>query len=265
MHRIADLLSYLNDFPIPGSGFYPDPQQRQVTAHFTDLQLTSVFQPIFAPDGITLRSHEGLLRAQLGGVGVPPDAAFASVTENDSFMHLDRLCRTLHILNFLAQDGRQQLNLNLHPRHVLSVTTNHGKVFESILHWCKLPTRQITLEVLESAISDSHHLKDAVDSYRQRGYRIAIDDFGKEHSNFDRLWQLNPDEVKFDRHMIALASEQSTVRRVLPKLVEIVHELGAEATCEGIETREQCQIAQDAGFDGLQGYYLQRPSPTLRH
>jgi hypothetical protein len=57
-----------------------------------------------------------------------------------SVMHFDRLCRTLHALNFLAQ--RQHaggyLQLAVHPRHLLAVPSQHGLVYEAILKRCGL-------------------------------------------------------------------------------------------------------------------------------
>lgn len=55
------------------------------------------------------------------------------------------------------------------------------------------------LGVLESHVDDLQHLQEAIDAYRSRGFRVAIDDFGCQHSNFDRLWRLTPDIVKLAR------------------------------------------------------------------
>ncbi|MEI7432124.1 MAG: EAL domain-containing protein, partial [Betaproteobacteria bacterium] len=72
-----------------------------------------------------------------------------------------------------------------------------------------------------------------------------------------------PDIVKLDRSLIVQATENPRVRRVLPKIVEIVHDLNARVVCEGVETREQHAIALDSGVDLLQGFYYARPSPEV--
>ena len=41
----------------------------------------------------------------------------------------------------------------------------------------------------------------AMEYYRELGCVIVLDDFGAGHSNFDRIWRLNPDIVKIDREM----------------------------------------------------------------
>lgn len=128
---------------------------------------------------------------------------------------------------------------------------------------CGLKPRQVILEVLEARVDDISRLNDAVAAYRQRGYRVAIDDFGCEHSNFDRLWRLTPDIVKLDRSLIVQATSNERARRILPKIVDIIHELGAQVVCEGIETPEQHNLAIEAGADLLQGYYYAMPSAEL--
>lgn len=119
------------------------------------------------------------------------------------------------------------------------------------------------LEILESRVDELPRLQDAVDAYRSRGFRVAIDDFGCQHSNFDRLWRLTPDIVKLDRSLIVQASEDKRVRRILPKIVEIIHDLGAQVVVEGIETLDQHVLALDAGTDLMQGFYYARPSAEV--
>ena len=50
---------------------------------------------------------------------------------------------------------------------------------------------------------------------------------------------------------------------ILPKLVDIISELGAEVIIEGIETQSQLELAQHAGAQWVQGYFLGHPAPAL--
>lgn len=233
-------------------------------ARFDGLRLSSVFQPLYDLQRRVVIGHEALLRATApDGRAVGPEAVFSLPAAGSDIVHLDRLVRTLHALNFLVQ--RQQaggyLYLNIHPRHLTTICGSHGLVFEAILKRCGLAPADIVLEVLESEIDDDSHLLDAVNNYRQRGYVIAIDDFGRRHSNLDRLWRLQPEIVKLDRSLIVAAAEDKRAALVLAKLVEIIHALSAVAVAEGIETPRQLAIARDAGADLVQGFFLGRPQP----
>ena len=246
-------------------------QNLQVSAqgafgHYRGMRLSSVFQPLFAADTLQAQAHEALLRVvDNGGQPLSPAAAFAIPDSASDVVYFDRLCRIMHALNFVrqAQPGAE-LFLNVSGRHLLGVSQGgHGETFERLLHQCGLKPEQVILEVLEARVDDISRLNDAVAAYRERGYRVAIDDFGCEHSNFDRLWRLTPDIVKLDRSLIVQGTTNERARRILPKIVDIIHELGAQVVCEGIETSEQHRLAIDAGADLVQGYYYARPSPLL--
>ena len=93
------------------------------------------------------------------------------------------------------------LFLNVHPKLLVSVNA-HGQVFERILHAHSVPTHKVVIEIAENAVDADKPLLEAVGNYRDRGYHIAIDDFGGRRSNLDRLWKLAPDYVKLDISLI---------------------------------------------------------------
>lgn len=239
-----------------------------VTGLYGAMRLHSAFQPLL--DAATLRpaAHEALLRARMeDGTEVSPVQAFRVPQEPEDIVFLDRLCRTVHAYNFAAQAGeREVLYLNVDGRHLLSVGGgSHGRAFETLLGHCGLAPEQIVLEILESDIADESRLIEAVAAYQARGYRIAIDDFGCRHSNFDRLWKLTPDIVKLDRGLIVQSAGNPRARTILPKLIDILHDLGALVVCEGIETEDQHALVMDAGTDLVQGFLYARPHPILRN
>ena len=245
---------------------YLDIRDGRALGYFSGLHLHSVFQPLL--DAATLRpvAHEALLRAKgQDGTPVPVDHALGRAKTKEEVIYLDRLCRVMHAVNFAYQDhGGGSLFLNIDGRHLLSVEVERlGIAFEGLLRQCGLKPTQVVLEIIESRIDDLDRLIDAAAAYQERGYRVAIDDFGCQHSNFDRLWQLSPDIVKLDRSLIVQAATRPRARLILPKLVEIIHDLGALAVCEGIETAEQHTLATDSGVDLLQGYFYARPAPEL--
>lgn len=236
-------------------------EETELVSKFIGLQLRSVFQPIHSTRLGKPLGYEALLRPSIGPSDpLTPAFAFGFADNQGRLVKFDRVARTLHALNYLQlPDTKGLLFLNVHPKLLLSVNA-HGQVFERILHAHSVPTHQVVIEILESAIDADKQLTEAISNYRDRGYHIAVDDFGSKHSNLDRLWKLSPDYVKLDLSIIHEAEQNSKVRRMLPKLIEIIQELGARPVIEGIENETQHQIALDAGGTLLQGYLLGRPS-----
>ncbi|BBL70487.1 EAL domain-containing protein [Methylogaea oryzae] len=239
----------------------------RVGGAYRGLTLYSVFQPIFAVEEGSAQCFEALLRAQNDTGGrVSPERVFSLPGGPDEHVYLDRVARIMHAMNFMIQSGifRGKLFLNIDPCHLTAVTNSHGEFFEKVLQLCGFSPKNIVLEILESAVDDTRQLQNAVANYRKLGFGIAIDDFGRDHSNFERLWRLEPDIVKLDRSLIAMAVQNQRMRNVLRYIVEIIHQLHAKVVCEGIETSDQVSAAQDAGVDFLQGYYFAKPSPNLQ-
>ncbi len=235
--------------------------------HHDGLWLRSAFQPVFSTTSPSPVAHEALLRAtDSRGRSVRPDQVFERTTRIEDTVFLDRLCRMLHVANFARQNpGNSKLYLNMDGRNLMTVNSGqHGRFFDPLLAMCGLTHETLVLEIMESRISDHDRLVEAVAAYTRQGFRIAIDDFGARDSNFDRLWMLSPHVVKMDRSLIVHATQDIRVYRMLPKLVEIVHELEAAVIFEGIETDAQHAIAVDAGADMLQGFYRARPAAGLR-
>jgi len=240
-------------------------QEGEIISRFVGLHLRSAFQPIHNTKKVDKPlGYEALLRPSIGpSEAISPVFAFSFAENQGRLVKFDRVCRALHMLNYLQlPHDKELLFLNVHPDLLVSVNA-HGKVFERILHAHSVPTHQVVIEILESAIEDDKKLKEALDNYRDRGYRIAIDDFGSKHSNIDRIWKLLPDYVKLDLSIIHQAETNPKVQRALPKLVELIQELGAQVIIEGVENEAQYKIALDSGAALLQGYHLGRPASVI--
>jgi EAL domain-containing protein (putative c-di-GMP-specific phosphodiesterase class I) len=227
---------------------------------FIGVQLNTAFQPIYDSEAGDLYGHEALLRPTLGNeLASAPEFAFTYAEQAGKLVEFDRVSRTLHVLNFrqiYAENGL--LFLNVHPKLLISVS-EHGKVFERILHANSVPTDRIVIEIQEALIEHDLQLTGAINNYRDRGYRIAIDRFGSNQSHIDRLWKLTPDFVKLDLNLIQQAETDKRVRSALPGLIKIIKDLGAIPIVTGIETQAQLDIALESGSSLFQGYFLAKP------
>ena len=227
---------------------------------FLGVRLNSAFQPIYDIQAGDLFGHEALLRPSLGGeLSSTPEFAFTYAKQAGKLVPFDRVSRTLHVLNFrqiYAENGL--LFLNVHPKLLIAVNA-HGKVFERILHSNSVPTDRVVIEIQEGLIEQEKQLTEAIDNYRERGYRIAIDRFGSTQSHIDRLWKFAPDFVKLDLNLIQKSEQNDRIRKILPGLIKMIKDLGAQPVVTGIETKIQLDIAIESGASLLQGYFLAKP------
>lgn len=233
-------------------------------AQCNDLILHSHFQPVYSLAHQRTVGYEALVRPfHADGKPVAPLALFPRSEPLEKTVFIDRLCRTLHVRNFSAlADDKSWLFLNLNPQ-----VTIHGKQFGSFFHQLlqqhDISPSRVVIEILEEQINDEKLLAESISYYRDMGCLIAIDDFGVGHSNFDRIWRIAPHIVKLDRSMILQAASNRSVQRVLPNLVNLIHQSGSLVLLEGIETEQQAMIALQSDIDFVQGFYFARPDSRL--
>jgi EAL domain-containing protein (putative c-di-GMP-specific phosphodiesterase class I) len=176
---------------------------------------------------------------------------------------LDWICRALHLRKFATVDrGDLMLFLNIHPEAAMR-DARSVREFADLVRYYGLDPRRLVVEVLEAPCADEAELRQAVNGYRELGAGIAMDDFGLGCSNFDRVASLRPDMVKIDRLSLAAAVGDSKAHRMLPSMIDLLHETGAEVVVEGVESGNEALFAIESGADHLQGFHLAAPSASL--
>lgn len=149
----------------------------RVEAWHGGLHLGSLFQPIADLRSACVLGHQASLTVRrTDGAYLSPETLFDSCADGPAVVYLDRLCRTLHALNFLAQHRSTggYLQVAVHPRHLHAVSNQHGLVYEAILKRCGLGPADIVLDIDADASELGSHGAHALASYRLRGYRLAL-------------------------------------------------------------------------------------------
>ena len=213
-------------------------QNGRAAAWHRGLQLGSLFQPIVNLQQQRIVGHMATLTAQQEDqTPVASEVAYASCESAASFIYFDRLCRTLHALNFLAQRATVggYLQLAIDPRQLLAVQSQHGLVYEAILKRCGLAPADIVLEFSASHLGSDGRLAAAVGNYRQRGYRLALRDPVLSR-DITAVLALQPEIVRFEGRPEAAVSEGF-------RSAGIVIEISA------VDSEADVATATAAGFD----------------
>lgn len=237
------------------SGFYNGSH----CANYNQQKLFTAFQPIYSIAHRRVVGLEGLLRCvDDDHKNIPPWSLFSKAS-NEDVIALDKLCQSIHIDNFLALDlDNSWLFLNINPRSLNDVKTFVGYLEKLITDRGLLPNR-IVIEVLETGAGSEESLEKAISYYKDLGCLIAIDDFGVGHSNFERIWRLQPDIVKFDRGMIHKAGQSSYIGKMMKGVVSLLHKNRCIVLAEGIENENEAIVCMEANVDLVQGFYFSKP------
>ncbi len=241
-------------------------QGRWVGQH-QGLEVSSQFQPIYSLPHRRPVGYEALARfATAGGQLADPAQAFAQVSGTGEQLQLDRLCRLLHVHNFVAQQAADcWLFLNIHPEVFVRAAREAPMLARAVdtVEQLGLPMHRLVFEVTEEIMSQGAPFEEAVERARATGCLLALDDFGAGHSNFDRVWRMKPEIVKLDKSLPQRALASPRIARIMAQMVALLHECGALVLQEGVEGRDEMQLALDADVDLVQGYGLGRPQDRL--
>ncbi|WP_101069027.1 EAL domain-containing protein [Roseovarius salinarum] len=125
-----------------------------------------------------------------------------------------------------------------------------------------IPHDRIILELVEAIVDrEGDAVARAVAELRERGVRIALDDFGIGQSTLERLQRVPVDFVKIDRHFINAAFNTRRDRDILNGIIDVGLVSDAATVVEGIDTQAQLDLAQELGATHAQGFFLGQPAP----
>lgn len=230
--------------------------------------LKSAFQPIFAfRDGkLSIAAFEGLMRPFRDGEPQSP-ASFLSTCPAADRLHVETLTRTLHLLNASACLPKgASIFVNFDPSVFIDRAIAGAALREMrlVLHEAGIDPMRVVCEVTEQRSASENILFQFVETLRDNGFRIAVDDYGADDSDINRIRELKPDIVKFDARWITQLMDSGAGFALLTTMVRTFEEQGIRTVFEGIEEGWQLDLAEKSGASMVQGYVLARPelAPT---
>ncbi|OLP60284.1 diguanylate phosphodiesterase [Xaviernesmea oryzae] len=216
------------------------------------------FQPIVDRRSGRIFAHEALVRG-IGGEGA---GSVLSQVSDEMRYAFDQQCRVKAIELAAAlfdQTEKPYLSINFMPRAVyepracirLTLATAQRTGF---------PLDRIIFEFTENEQLDTAHVLGILKTYREIGFKTAIDDFGAGYAGLNLLSRFQPDIVKLDMELIRNIDTDRVRQIMVGKMVEMLHALKVEVVCEGVETFAEYRALADLDVDYIQGYAIARPS-----
>jgi len=126
-----------------------------------------------------------------------------------------------------------------------------------------VPASQFTLEVTESAVVDDPDAAIAVlKRFKDKGFKLSIDDYGTGYSSLAQLKQLPVHELKIDKSFIQKLKEDPDDQIIVLSTIELAHNMGLTIVAEGIEDEFALDWLKQRGCEKAQGYFINRPQPV---
>lgn len=219
---------------------------------------TMAFQPIMDTRRGAVFAHEALVR---GSDGSGAGSVLSLVDPNNRYA-FDQQCRVRAIelaAQHFPRDEMPHLSINFMPNAVYEPRACIRQTLETARR-TDFPLDRIIFEFTEVEKLDTAHLLNILKSYREIGFKTAIDDFGAGYSGLHLLTRFQPDIVKLDMDLIRGIDTDRVKQIVVSRTLDMLRDLGVTAVCEGVETAGELEVLRDLGVDLLQGYFIARPT-----
>jgi len=123
--------------------------------------------------------------------------------------------------------------------------------------------KRVILEILEGISADGKksHIEQ-LNALKKSGYLLAIDDFGAEYSNFERILDLDIDFLKIDSKYIKDIDVNSKSYEVARAIAYFAKNANIPSIAEFVHNDAVQKIVEDLGIDFSQGFYFSEPSAS---
>lgn len=216
------------------------------------------FQPIVDMRSRRVFAHEALVR---GGDGSGAYGVLSLVDPENRYA-FDQQCRVRAIelaSELFPEADMPHLSINFMPNAVYEPRACIRQTLDTAKR-TNFPLDRIIFEFTEVEKLDTDHILNILRSYRDIGFKTAIDDFGAGYSGLNLLARFQPDLVKLDMDLIRGIDTDTIKQKIVHHTLAMLNDLGVTVVCEGIETVGELESLTDLGVNLIQGYYIARPT-----
>ena len=186
----------------------------------------------------------------------PPDfvSSFDQVFFSEEFTEIRQSMRET-ALNALPLHKGLYVSWNFSAQQLV-----HADFVESVVREFSELRREVpftcVIEVAEQGLTfriDEKKLIRNLAWLRTQGFQIALDDYGIEHSNIDRLTRLPLDIVKLDKSLLHIPTKNASL--LMRSVIMLCRTLNLKVIGEGVETAAQASRLRGSMVDYQQGFF----------
>ncbi|MES1244932.1 MAG: EAL domain-containing protein, partial [Acidobacteriota bacterium] len=260
----SDLSDTAGGLPkIPDNG--SDVQQVELLEDFLATNtIRAVLQPIITLlDGAApyeVFGVEGLARGPANSVLGSPAFLLAYAARKELLFEADMICIRASLAEVVALGTPVTTFLNVQPRSLTN--PDFTARFCDEVHEAGLDERSIVLELTEQqTIVNPRAFASTLQKLRERGFRIALDDFGEGSSNLNLFQDLHPDFLKISGTFCRGLNQDPFKRIIVQSTAEMSRRAGTMTIMEAVETADDAEALRPLGIDYAQGYFFLKPLP----
>ncbi|MDD6207135.1 MAG: GGDEF and EAL domain-containing protein [Clostridiales bacterium] len=227
---------------------------------------------IFLQPKIDLRTSrlagaEALTRwRQPDGRMIPPNDFIPLFERNGFIIKMDfyvyeEVCK---LMRFWMDCDYQVVPISMNVSRVQLNFPGFTKKVTDLVDRYEIPHELIEFELTESVFLD--HTDSAIqvmNTLRENGFGISIDDFGAGYSSLNLLKDMTTDVLKLDKEFFRKGEMKREEKIIVSSIIGMAKQLNMKVLSEGVETTSQMEFLKQIECDLAQGYLYAKPLPVM--
>lgn len=221
------------------------------------------YQPIYNINTGKIEKYEVLARAIVEEQIISPFFFINHAEELGLINELTKIVIEKSFMYFKDKNQDFALSINLSEKDIC----DHEFItfIKNAIQRYNIRPERITLEILENITFSTENdiVISKIRELQKLGFKLAIDDFGSDNSNFSRLLNIDIDYIKFDAIFIKNINNNERNKVIVKSMVSMAKVLNIKTIAEYVETKEIMDTVIECGIDFAQGYYIGKPEAEL--
>ena len=221
------------------------------------------YQPVVDGQTGEIVSAEALVRWNSSGAEPMVPSVFVPELEDSGYItkldtYIDQTVHRFQEERYCQEKRMVPVAVNLSRMDLMD-----GRMTERIfteIQETKVPKQYFRYEIIESACTIINTQgEEFLESLRQQGVQIFLDDFGTGVSTFETVRDYTFDALKLDMGFVKKIGKDQKSDAIVVSIIDLAHRMGMKVVAEGIENQQQSDFLRAHGCDYLQGFYYYKP------
>jgi diguanylate cyclase (GGDEF)-like protein len=222
-----------------------------------------VYQPQYSHKSGTFTGAEMLTRWKHPVLGEIPPGRFIPLAERSGMitpLTTQILIEASKMFKALSKIGHDKFSLAINISPQVLMEKSFLETVQFILEQYDLKGRNLTFEIMEDTLpSNLDMFISLLQSIRDLGITIAIDDYGTGHTSLKYLMTLPIDYLKIDRSFVNNIHHDKRTFKLFKTIIDMAKALDLKVIAEGVELEEEDQVLRKLSNITVQGYLYGKP------
>jgi len=221
-------------------------------------RIICVYQPIVSTKNGKIQKYEMLLRLlDTQGAIIPPLEFLPAIRHTNVYINITKIVIDFAIKTLKEHSFELSMNLDLQD----IVNDDIMNLIKDGFSQNPELAKRLTIEILEhEEITNFKIIKERINSLKNLGFTIAIDDFGSGYANFQYLLHLDIDILKIDGSLIRDIDTNKNSYHIVETIGDFAKKMNIKTIAEQVETVHELKTIKSLNIDYVQGYLLGKPS-----